>query len=65
MNRMLPLSILEGDEWDKRGVKKGAGEARKAVEKRTGKTVITDKNAIQLQDLVTGLIETGISENKD
>ena len=33
-----------------------AGEARLAVEKRTGKSVITNKNAAQLQDLVTGLI---------
>ncbi len=33
-----------------------AGEARLAVEKRTGKPVITNKNAAQLQDLVTGLI---------
>ena len=40
-----------------------AGEARRAVEKRTGKTVITDNNAAQLQDLVTGLIETGIRED--
>ncbi|MBR5406850.1 MAG: Bro-N domain-containing protein [Lachnospiraceae bacterium] len=35
-----------------------AGEARMAVEKRTGKPVITSKNAAQLQELVTGLIET-------
>lgn len=35
-----------------------AGEARLAVEKRTGRPVITNKNAAQLQDLVTGLIET-------
>ena len=34
-----------------------AGEARAAVEKRTGKPVITSQNAAQLQDLVTGLIE--------
>ena len=34
-----------------------AGEARKAVEKRTGKPVITNENAVELQDLVTGLIE--------
>ncbi len=33
-----------------------AGEARVSVEKRTGKPVITSKNAAQLQDLVTGLI---------
>ena len=41
-----------------------AGEARRAVEKRTGKPVITNKNAGQLQDLVTGLIETDIRDNK-
>ena len=34
-----------------------AGEARAAVEKRTGKPVITSKNANELQNLVTGLIE--------
>ena len=34
-----------------------AGEARIAVEKRTGKPVITNKNAAQLQNLVTGMIE--------
>ena len=41
-----------------------AGEARMAVEKRTGKPVITNKNAAQLQDLVTGLIET-INDKSD
>ena len=41
-----------------------AGEARLAVEKRTEKPVITNKNAAQLQDLVTGLIET-INDNSD
>ena len=52
-NRMV---AIEGGE--------AAGEARMAVEKRTGKTVITNKNAAQLQDLVTGLIET-INDNSD
>ena len=33
-----------------------AGEARVAVEKRTGKSVITRKNATQLQDIVNGLL---------
>ena len=41
-----------------------AGEARNAVEKRTGKPVITNKNAAQLQDLVTGLIET-VNDKRD
>ena len=39
-----------------------AGEARAAVEKRTGKPVITSKNAAQLQNIVTGLIESDIDE---
>ena len=38
-------------------------EARSAVEKRTGKPVITNKNAVQLQNLLTGLIETDIEKN--
>ena len=42
-----------------------AGEARAAVEKRTGKSVITNKNAAQLQNLVTGLIEANIDETDD
>jgi len=42
-----------------------AGEARLAVEKRTGKPVITNKNATQLQDLVTGLIETVNDKSDD
>ena len=46
-NRMV---AIEGGE--------AAGEARSAVEKRTGKPVITNKNAAQLQDIVTDLIET-------
>ena len=46
-NRMV---AIEGGE--------AAGEARLAVEKRTGKPVITSKNAVQLKDLVTGLVET-------
>ena len=34
-----------------------AGVARKALEERTGKPVITEKNAAQLNDVVTGMIE--------
>ena len=52
-NRMV---AIEGGE--------AAGEARLAVEKRTEKPVITNKNAAQLQDLVTGLIET-INDKSD
>ncbi|SCX97410.1 BRO family, N-terminal domain [Lachnospiraceae bacterium XPB1003] len=50
------MTAIEGGE--------AAGEARLAVEKRTGKPVITNKNAAQLQDLVTGLIET-INDKSD
>ncbi|MBE5910115.1 BRO family protein [Pseudobutyrivibrio sp.] len=42
-----------------------AGEARESIEKRTGKPVITNKNAEQLQGLVADLIESvGISEEE-
>lgn len=53
-NRMV---AIEGGE--------AAGEARLAVEKRTGKPVITNKNAAQLQDLVTGLIESVNDKSDD
>ncbi|MCR4754431.1 MAG: hypothetical protein K5868_02755 [Lachnospiraceae bacterium] len=55
-NRMV---AIEGGE--------AAGEARLAVEKRTGKPVVTSKDAEQLQDLVTGLIEnvSGKSDNQE
>ena len=53
-NRMV---AIEGGE--------AAGEARVAVEKRTGKSVITRKNAAQLQDLVIGLIESDVREKDD
>jgi hypothetical protein len=42
-----------------------AGEARNAVEKRTGKSVITSKNATQLQDLVAGLIDADLREDNN
>ena len=53
-NRMV---AIEGRE--------AAGEARLAVEKRTGKPVITNKNTVQLHDLVTGLIESDMRENNE
>ena len=53
-NRMV---AIEGGE--------AAGEARLAVEKRTGKPVITNKNPAQLQDLVTGLIESVNDKSDD
>lgn len=39
-----------------------AGIARKAVEERTGVPVITEKNAAQLNTVVTNMIEAVISE---
>ena len=42
-----------------------AGEARNAVEKRTGKSVITSKNATQLQDLVAGVIDADLREDNN
>ena len=41
-----------------------AGEARVAVEKRTGKPVITNKTASQLQNIVTWLLESDISNDE-
>ncbi|MCR4705924.1 MAG: hypothetical protein K5641_07660 [Lachnospiraceae bacterium] len=38
-----------------------AGNARKEIEGRTGKPVITSQNAKQLQNLVTGMIENVVS----
>ena len=41
-----------------------AGIARKALEERTGKPVITAKNASQLNSIVTGLIEDAAEKKK-
>jgi hypothetical protein len=41
-----------------------AGIARKALEERTGKPVITAKNASQLNAIVTGLIEDAAEKEK-
>ena len=42
-----------------------AGEARTAVEKRTGKSVITCKNAMQLHELVTDLLINDTSNDTE
>lgn len=42
-----------------------AGIARKAVEKRTGVPVITPKNAAQLNQVVTDLLEGAVSDTKE
>lgn len=41
-----------------------AGQARENIEKRAGKSVITSKNAAELNTVVTNLIE-GIAEDAD
>lgn len=41
------------------------GNARKEIEERTGQPVVTSKNAKQLQNLVTGLIESVVVEDDD
>lgn len=43
---------------------KVAGGARKAIELQTGVPVITEKNAAQLNQVITDLIEGGISESE-
>ena len=42
-----------------------AGDARKAIEESTGKSVITDKNAAQLNHVVTQMIEAGAASAAD
>ena len=43
---------------------KGAGDARKAIETQTGVPVITSKNAAQLSEVVTNLLEDGGNKEK-
>lgn len=52
-----PTTFAENMEIAKAGGE-AAGEARVAVEKRTGKSVITTQNAAQLNTVVTNMIET-------
>ena len=40
---------------------KVAGDARKAIEEGTGKSVITSQNAVQLNQVVTQMIEAGVN----
>ena len=42
-----------------------AGVARREVEKRTGRPVITSKNAAQLNEIVTGMIEEVVSDEDE
>ena len=42
---------------------KVAGNARKEIEQQTGKEVITSKNATELNDVVTGLLDSSLRKN--
>lgn len=58
----------EGFEESRKVARSGgevAGIAREALEKRTGKSVITSQNATQLNTIVTGLIESVAESDKD
>lgn len=44
---------------------KVAGDARQAIEAQTGKPVITSKNAAQLNEVVTGLLEGTITTDEE
>ncbi len=57
-----PQGLRENQAVARRGGKV-AGDARKSIEADTGKPVITSQNAVQLNSVVTGLIE-GISEKE-
>ena len=43
---------------------KVAGDARKAIETQTGVPVITSKNAVQLSEVVTNLLEDAVDKEK-
>ncbi len=58
-----PESFAENVEIARAGGKV-AGDARKAVEAQTGVPVITAKNAVQLNQVVTNLIEGVVAEDK-
>jgi len=56
---------LEGNRAVARARGEAAGEARQAVEKRTGKPVITSKNAIDFSRLISNMIEdTGANDGE-
>ena len=61
--REQPASFDENMKIAKRGGNV-AGNARKEIEQETGDSVITSKNAAELNSVVTNLIE-GIAEDKD
>ena len=59
-----PTSFGESVEIAKAGGE-AAGEARAAVERRTGKSVITSQNAAQLNTVVTNMIESVASDTTE
>lgn len=59
-----PSTLTENIEVARSGGE-AAAEARKAVEKRTGKSVITSQNAAQLNQVVTAMIEEVASQKEE
>ena len=59
-----PQGFEESKEIAKRGGSY-AGETRKSIEADTGRPIITSKNAAQLNDVVTGMIEGVADAKKD
>ena len=59
-----PQGFEESKEIAKRGGSY-AGETRKSIEADTGRPIITSKNAAQLNDVVTGMIEGVVDVEKD
>lgn len=58
----------QGMEDNKSVARKGgtvAGNARKEIEQQTGRAVITSKNALELNNVVTGLLENVVTDNKE
>ena len=58
----------KGLEENKKVAKEGgsiAGNARKAIEQRTGKPVVTSKNAVDLSKLIEDVVKEPISKRED
>lgn len=61
--RQKPLTFAENMQIARSGGE-AAGEARKAVEARTGVPVITSRNAVHPNEVVTGMIEAVASADE-
>ena len=59
----IPTTLLENINVDRAGGKV-AGDARKAIKAQTGLPVITFKNAAQLSEVVTNLLEDAADMDK-